>query len=239
MKTVVIFLFLLTSLYGEREFPRFFASMGDPLYTQTKGYDILMQSEHFEDIYSEMGEFIILSHKTQTKGHSIDKNSTSTQRIEYMNLLRALKDQDEMLKPKIIKILDRLFHEKRYAYLSSLRENPSDTVRNSQSVKASVMINDGVEIDMQNSATTYLQITFERYKKQLLQAREAQEDTECLNDLTALYHHFISLEKAKESEDIEKSREIHNYLKPYMKSLRVTCKSTEDIQKAEEIAKRY
>jgi single-stranded DNA-specific DHH superfamily exonuclease len=251
MKLVLVVFLMMLSLMAEEVFPRFYAFMGDPLYLNAKGYRVLLQSAYFQDEYDAIERYLLLSDQSKQAGFKIDAKSNSSERINYMNDLRFLKMQDDLLASQLLARLQALFKEKHYDYLRTLQNNAAIKIAQAKVVTSSVALSreelhHEIAFTKMSEAQSVpelvkMQTRFNAYKKELLDAREAGNASECLNDMTALYHYFISIEMANDQKQCQKADEAHEQMKEYLYSMSLTCKErdTHETSKVKAMAHRY
>lgn len=232
---------MMLSLIASDSFPRFYSSMGNPLYENTEGFQVLMQSKYFKHEYAQIDKHIVSSNTIQAYGHRIDIESTSTQRIDYMSELRLLKKSNDALLKRILARLELLFKKKKYQFLASLHTNKARDIRESRAVKASFALSpENEELSDEELKFVNLQTSFNTYKKELLKARMDNSATSCLNDVTALYHYFLEIQSLLDQKKCHQFITSYKQMLVYLHSLSRTCPyDNEDVIKAKEIAKQY
>jgi len=251
MRALLVVFVMMVALAAEEEYPKFYASMGDPLYRNAKGYRALLESEYFQDEHDAIRSFVLLSEQTRHNGLAMDTTSSSAERINYMDDLRYLKIRDEALATKLQWRLEKLFKAGKYRYLSSLQNSSADTIKNAKVVKTSIALlrpkqNPNASEVLQSeteevSDFVTIQRRFNAYKKALLRSREEGNATACLNDITALYHFFLRIEMANDQKNCYRADEAYEQMKGYLHQILFTCKDEKmtDVMEAKATSQRY
>jgi len=240
IKLILIGILLSFNLIAEEHYPKFYASMGDVLYDDAKGFEFLMQSEHFKKEYIDIHVYLLLSSETEKLGHKIDDKSTSLERIEYVKALRLLNLQNGEICIKISRRLELLFKQSQYDFLSSLRENSALCIQKSNIIQRATELTLELPSSSDNIASfSNVQTIFNEYKKQLLQARENESASECLNNLTALYHYFIEIEIAQENYNCKDFDAAYEQMNGYYHAVELSCIKEDDLNKAGLIHRSY
>ncbi len=241
MKILISCIFLLFMLMADEEFPKLYSMIGDKIYENAQGFTTLVDNENFKNEDKELRYFINKSQKLKELGYKADLQNTTKLRTKYIKELRSLQKLNIELTNKIVTHLQELFKDKKYLYLASLHKNRASDIRKSNVVKtAFALTTDKKNISDDVLYLSKLQSSFNTYKSQLLQARDAQNATECMNDITALYHYFIELELSVENDTCKGFYESYKQMNIYLKEIKVTCNNkSEYIKESELIANRY
>ena len=221
---------------AEEFYPKFYASMGDVLYNDAKGFELLLQSDYFKKEFTDIRAYLLLSSETKKLGYKIDSKNRSPERIEYVKALRFLNLQNTLISAKISRRLEVLFKQSQYDYLSTLRNNRALCVKESTVLTRALERKN--EIPNRNSSID-INTLFYKYKKELLKAREDENSSECLNDLTALYHYFIEIKVAQEEYNCKDFDEAYEQMRGYYHAIKMNCTKGDDIDQADIVYKSY
>jgi hypothetical protein len=226
---------------ADDSYPRLYALIGDKIYENAQGLRVLSKSENFIDEKSEIEEFISKSENLKELGYRLDRENSSTMRSKYIHRLRLLEQIDDEIMSKILLRLEILFKDKNYKYLASLYENRSFDIRESYVVKTAYSLTQKQsDVSKELIDFTKLQNTFNNYKSQLLKAREDENASECLNDITALYHYFVELELSVQQNNCSEFDDLYKQMSVYLNEIGLTCKDDSKlIMEANMIVKRY
>ncbi len=223
MRFMFFYILVIFTLLADDTYPQIYSAIGDKVYECSDGFRPLSRSDNFLQMRLKLENFIAQSDKIEAMGFSLSVDNSSAKRIEYIKKLRHLDGICDELLAEVLTHLQKLFKEGSYTYLASLHVNKISAIRESKIVKISQEV---IKKDdnSSNSRDSFTQIhrKFIEFKRELLQDREDENATECLNDITAVYYYLRELSlKGKECNNCDY---LYAHMKMYYNSARLTCK---------------
>ncbi len=94
MKLLLLTFLLLNTLYAQN--PAIYASLGDKIYDNANGIDLLLQVETLEAHHKKIFEYMFTTSEAKKQGQMIsDHNPTAISPKEYLNTLRKLSKEND------------------------------------------------------------------------------------------------------------------------------------------------
>ncbi len=249
MRWSVIF-WMVTALCAQNDWPEFYAYMGDPIYEDAQGYRELVAHKAFVTEQQLLRQFILKSERALQKGKALRSGAPSSERINYINTLRALQSENAKLHDMLLKRFEQLLKSGNDAVLEDLRHNTSRFISKSKPVTSVGAVHEHQDDNtlhvsasntLKEESDLWLEHHYRLAKQKLLALRsEGNSDASCMNDITAAYHYMRFMRYQQLQEQWCDALKQYQKVQEYRDKAERTCTNeSESFQMLREALKRF